>query len=80
VTPPLRRIHSDETREVGSNRVTLEYWRKQTTDEIVKSLHPGTHESLKVKPAGGIMNGNMRVKVLEERGVDVNSFPRGVLP
>jgi hypothetical protein len=80
LTPPLRRIHSDETLEAGSNRVTLEYWRQQPTEDIVNSLQPGSPEALKVKPDGRIMNGNTRIKVLEERGFDVNSLPREVLP
>jgi hypothetical protein len=80
VNPPLRRIHSDETLEAGSNRLTLEYWRKQSTDNIVKSLQPWTPEALKVKPDGRIMNGNTRIKVLEERGIDINSLPREVIP
>ena len=77
---PLRRIHSDHTLEAGSNRVTLEYWRKQPTKDIVDSLQPGQPEALKVKPDGRILNGNTRIKVLEERGFDVNSLPREVLP
>jgi hypothetical protein len=80
VNPPLRRIHSDQTLEVGANRVTLEYWRKQPTEDIVNSLQPGQPEALKVKFDGRIMNGNTRIKVLEERGFDVNSLPREVLP
>lgn len=78
-SPPLRRIHLDQTLETGSNRVVLEYWRKQSTEDIVNSLQPGKPEGLKVKPDGRIMNGNTRIKVLEERGIDVNSLPREVL-
>jgi hypothetical protein len=80
VNPPLRRIHSDHTLEAGSNRATLEYWRKQLTADIVNSLRPGQPEALKVKSDGRIINGNTRIKVLEERGFDVNSLPREVLP
>ena len=80
VSPPLRRIHSDQTLEVGSGRFALEHWRKQPTEDIVKSLQPGGIEALKVKSDGRIMNGNVRIKVLEERGFDVNSLPREVLP
>jgi hypothetical protein len=47
---------------------------------ILQSLQPGNVEALKVKPDGRIMNGNTRVKVLEERGVDVNTLPREVFP
>jgi len=80
VTPPLRRIHSDQTLEAGSNRVALEYWRQQPTEDIVNSLQPGSLEALKVKPDGRILNGNTRIKVLEERGIDIHSLPREVLP
>jgi hypothetical protein len=80
VNPPLRRIHSDQLLETGVSRIVLEYWRQQQTADIVRSLQPGNVESLKVKPDGRIMNGNTRIKVLEERGVDVNSLPREVLP
>jgi hypothetical protein len=80
VNPPLRRIHSDQTLEAGSNRVALEYWRKQPTADIVNSLQPGQPEALKVTSDGRIMNGNTRIKVLEERGFDVNSLPREGFP
>lgn len=80
MNPPLRRIHSDQTLEYGSNRLALEYWRKQPTDNIVQSLQPGNSEALKVKPDGRVMNGNIRIKVLEERGFDINGLPREVLP
>jgi hypothetical protein len=78
--PPLRRIHSDQALETGISRFALEYWRKQATDDIEKSLQPGNPEALKIKPDGRIMNGNTRIKVLEERGFDINSLPREVLP
>jgi hypothetical protein len=58
----------------------LEYWRRQTTEIIVESLQPGNSESLKVKPDGRIMNGNVRIKVLEERSYDVNGIPREMVP
>jgi hypothetical protein len=79
VEPPLHCIHSDRTLEAGTNRITLEYWRKQPTADIVKSLQPGGIEALKTKSDGRIMNGNTRLKVLEERGFDINSLPREVL-
>jgi hypothetical protein len=80
VDPPLRRIHSDQTLEAGANRVALEYWRKQPTADIVNSLQPGQPEALTVTSDGRIMNGNTRIKVLEERGFDVNSLPREGFP
>jgi hypothetical protein len=79
VNPPLRRIHSDQTLESGSSRFSLEYWRKQPTDDIIQSLQPGNPEALQVKPDGRIMNGNTRIKVLEERGVSIESLPREIV-
>jgi hypothetical protein len=74
--PPLQRIHPDATYQSGPAKVALDYWRQQTTDDVVRSLAPGEREALRVKPDGRIMNGNTRVRVLEERGYDVNSLPR----
>ncbi|CCB65613.1 protein of unknown function [Hyphomicrobium sp. MC1] len=75
--PPLRRLHSDET--YATDRVakdSLEYLRKQPTDALVESLKPSSREPLVTKPDGTIMQGNTRVKILEERGYDVNALPR----
>ena len=70
--PPLRPLHNEAT----LSKTSLEYWRKKSTNEIIESLKPGKTEALRVKPNGTIMNGNTRIKVLQERGVDVNSLPR----
>ena len=74
--PPLRRIHSDETLESGASRFSLSYWRRQETESIVDSLRPGQPEALKVKPDGRVLDGNVRVKVLEERGYDIEGIDR----
>ncbi len=76
--PTLRRIHSDETLSSGSNRFSLDFHRGLSTDDIVRSLRPGADEALRIKPDGRIINGNTRIKVLEERGFDINSLPREV--
>ena len=77
--PPLQRIHPDATYQSGSAKLALEHWRKQSTDDIIRSLAPGGREALRVKPDGRITNGNTRIKVLEERGFDVNSLPREIV-
>ena len=74
--PPLRRIHTGETLATSTSRFSLIYWRERKTKEIVESLRPGKPEALRVKPDGRIVNGNVRVKVLEERGFDVDSLER----
>jgi hypothetical protein len=79
--PPLRRIHRDALYEQDSGaRRSLEYHRTRTTEEIIGSLRPGADESLKVKPDGRILQGNTRIKVLEERGYPVNDLPRDPIP
>ncbi|MDT4896239.1 MAG: hypothetical protein QOH25_1316 [Acidobacteriota bacterium] len=72
----LRRIHADETLETGAGRFSLAYWRQRSAEEIIGSLRPGKSEALKVKPDGRILNGNIRVKILEERGFDIDSLER----
>jgi hypothetical protein len=74
--PPLRRIHTDETLAAGTSRFSLAYWRTRKTEEIVESLRPGKQEALRVKPDGRIINGNVRITVLEERGFDVDELER----
>ena len=41
------------------------------------SLKPGNPDTeLTVYPGGAIANGNTRITILKERGIDVNSLPR----
>jgi hypothetical protein len=77
--PPLRRIHDDETLRSGISRFSLEYWRQRGTEEIIESLRSGKIEALKVKPDGRILNGNVRIRVLEERGFDINGLEREIV-
>jgi len=77
--PPLQRIHAEGTLESGISRFSLEYWRQRSTEEIIESLRPGKRESLKVKPDGRIPDGNVRVKVLEERSIDTNGLEREIV-
>jgi len=69
---PLKRIH--DTKLLA--KANLPYWRKQSTEAIIKSLRPGEEEPLTVKPDGRVFQGNTRIKVLQERGIDVDSLPR----
>jgi hypothetical protein len=67
----------------GRNLISIDFWhlrrwRQKSTEEIIQCLEPrvGNQEALTVKPDGTVVQGNTRTKVLEERGVDVNSLPR----
>jgi hypothetical protein len=77
--PSLKRIQSDATIKSGSNRFSYDFWRQQSTDDIVQSLRSGADEALRSTLDGRIINGNTRIKVLEERGFDVNALPREVI-
>jgi hypothetical protein len=73
---PLRRLHSDRLYASRLYRISLEYWRTRSTQEIVDSLADGNPEPLVAKDDGTVMQGNTRIKVLEERGYDVDGLPR----
>jgi hypothetical protein len=77
--PPLRRMHADEVLRSGVSRLSLEFWRQQSTGDIIESLRPGKLESLKVKTDGRILNGNVRIKVLDERGFEINGLEREII-
>jgi hypothetical protein len=77
--PDLRRIHPYSTYQSDPKaKDALDFCRQKPTGEIVESLKPGNNnkEPLTVKPDGTVMQGNTRVKVLEERGYNTNSLPR----
>jgi hypothetical protein len=77
--PSLKLNHSDATITSGSNRFSYDFWRQQATNDIVQSPRPGADEALHSKPDGRIINGNTRIKVLEERDFDVYALPREVI-
>lgn len=68
----LNLLHSEE--QLVKSK--LELFRAYSTELLINSLAPGQPGSLKVRPEGTILDGNHRIKVLIERGVDINSLPR----
>lgn len=72
--PPLKFLH----KTANLRKSTLDSVRKQSTDDLIKSLTPGSKEALRVKPDGTVMNGHHRLQVLKERGVDINQLPREI--
>jgi len=58
---------------------SLSFWRAKSTEAIIKSLRPGEKQPLTARSDGRIYQGNTRAKVLEERGIDINSLPRVLL-
>lgn len=73
--PPLRPLHPD--RQLIT--LKLNQFRRLSTEEIIASLRPGQAGSLKAKRDGTVLDGHHRLKVLRERGVDVDALPREVV-
>ncbi|HYR77010.1 MAG TPA: hypothetical protein VEM96_14315 [Pyrinomonadaceae bacterium] len=46
----------------------------------MNSLKAGQSCSLKARPDGTLIEGHHRIKVLRERGIDVDSLPREIVP
>ncbi|MFM9939542.1 MAG: hypothetical protein ACKVP7_08610 [Hyphomicrobiaceae bacterium] len=78
---PLKRLHPDTTYDSDLQaKRSLTFWRTQPTGTIVESLKPGSLSPLAAKPDGTIMQGNTRIKVLQERGFDIDKLPRDPHP
>lgn len=73
--PPLTPLHPDSSLLT----LKLEHYAKLSTDILVQSLCPGTVGSLKTRPDGTILDGHHRVKILRDRGYDVDSLPREII-
>ncbi len=73
--PPLSPLHPDEALIL----LKLEQFRNLSTDELCRSLAPGQAGALKTRTDGTIVDGHHRVKVLRERGVDVDRLPREIV-
>ena len=65
----LRLIHGPETLQGAA----MDSVRKMSTEDIINSLKNGDEPAI-IKPDGTVMNGNTRLAVLQERGVDINSL------
>jgi hypothetical protein len=74
--PPLKPLHADSS----LIKSKLEKYGKLSDRELIDSLKPGPQGSLKVRPDGTIVDGHHRIKILRDRGVDVDSLPREIIP
>jgi ParB-like chromosome segregation protein Spo0J len=73
---PLKPLHSDES----LIPLKLREYDKLSTEDLIDSLQPGNTGSLKVRPDGTIVDGHHRIKILRQRGIDVDSLPREIVP
>ena len=74
--PPLKPLHSD----ISLSQAKLGELDKLTSQELIDSLKPGHPGSLKVRPDGTIIDGHHRIRILRDRGVDVELLPREIMP
>jgi len=72
----LKPLHTD-TSLIPSK---LAKYGKLSDRELIDSLQPVQPGSLKCRPDGTIVDGHHRIKVLRDRGVDVDSLPREIVP
>ena len=72
----LKNFHSDSS----LSSAKLEQYDKLSTEALIDSLRPGKVGSLKIRPDGTMIDGHHRIKILRDRGIDVNSLPREEVP
>ena len=73
--PPLKSLHDDSS----LIQTKLNQYDKLSTDELIKSLLPGKEGSLRARTDGIMIDGHHRIKILRERGVDVDNLPREII-
>src|SRR5947208_874702 len=73
---PLKPLHPDSS----LIKSKLDDYGKLSDQELIDSLKPGQQGSLKVRPDGTIVDGHHRIKILRDRGVNVDSLPREIVP
>ncbi|MDQ3131825.1 MAG: hypothetical protein M3Q99_13840 [Acidobacteriota bacterium] len=72
--PPLKFLHTESL----LIELKLVYFRRISTEDLLESLNPEQEGALKTKPDGTMMDGHHRIKVLIERGIDVDKLPREI--
>jgi hypothetical protein len=73
--PPLKLLHSEK----NIIQLKLHKSRKLETQILIDSLRLGQEQPLTVKPDGTVMEGNHRLIILQERGIDINALPCDIL-
>ncbi|MCI0693173.1 hypothetical protein L0337_14360 [candidate division KSB1 bacterium] len=62
------------------SQAKLAQFGKLSNQELIDSLKPGQPGSLKARPDGTMIDGHHRIKILRERGIDVDALPREIIP
>ncbi len=74
--PPLKPLHPDES----LLQLKLNQYARLTSEELIESLLPGQPGALKARPDGTMVDGHHRIKILRDRGIDVDALPREIIP
>lgn len=74
--PPLKPLHA----RTSMSEAKLAYFDGLSSDVLKRSLAPGQDHCLKAKADGTLLDGHHRIHVLRQRGEDVDTLPREVLP
>lgn len=74
--PPLTPLHPDSSLSPAK----LQQYDKASTEKLIESLQPGQSGSLKARDDGTMVDGHHRIKILRDRGVDVDALPREIVP
>jgi hypothetical protein len=72
---PLKPLHPDSS----LSKAKLDDFAKVTTQALIDSLRPGQRGALKTRPDGTMVDGHHRIKILRDRGVDVDTLPREIV-
>jgi hypothetical protein len=76
IEPCLRMLHP--TSSLSPSKLSA--IRRRSTTEIIASLAPGKAEALKTHLDGTVVDGHHRLTVLCERGFNINTLPREIVP
>lgn len=74
--PNLKPLHADH----ALSQAKLLQLDKLSTKDLINSLRPGQSGALKTRMDGTIIDGHHRIKILRNRGVDVDALPREIVP
>ena len=73
--PPLKPLHSS----ASLSPVKLAELGRLSTEEIKETLLLGGTHSLKARADGTVLDGHHRIRILRDRGIDVDSLPREIV-
>lgn len=62
------------------SQAKLDGYARRSTEELIESLKPGKNDALKARPDGTMVDGHHRIKILRDRGIDVDALPREIIP